>query len=205
MTNWPLLLRDDNLIATISATAREGIKVGTRAFTLETLLDDRNKLSETITSQLEIDAGKYSAQIINVTIENIALDPAYAAELQGKALYTAQNDKEKRRQDLVRQTAETDRIDEEQRAEVLVAQLEREKAQTEVNVEIASRKGKEIAATNEVYELNERAFELEKLRLLKDVIGEGTVWFVPEGTDLTLLLNPDQNIIPVPVEGDGGE
>jgi uncharacterized membrane protein YqiK len=203
MSNWPALLEDENLISTVSATAREGIKVGTRSFTLQELLDDRNGLSSAITTQIEGDSAKYSVSIINVTIENIALDPEYARVLQDKALYTAEIDKELRRQDLVKQKASTDRIDQEQQTTVLQAQLDKEKAQTDINVEIASRKGKEIEAANKVYELNDKAFELERLRLLKDVMGKGTIYFIPEGSDLTVFFNPEQGIVPVPQ--DSGE
>jgi hypothetical protein len=79
--------------------------------------------------------------------------------------------------------------------------LEKEKAQTAVNVEIASRKGKEVAASYEVYQTNERAYELERLSRLQAIFGnKATMWFVPQGTDLTLLLNNNANVVPVEVK-----
>lgn len=202
MTNWSHLRNDENLISVVSATAKEGIKNGTRGFTLTRLLDDRNGLADAIVNQIEQDANKYGVDVINVTIENIDLDDRYAATLQEKAQYTAEIDKEKRRQDLVAQTAETDRLEQEKRTAVLMAQLEKEKAQTAIDVEIARREGQKTAAANEVYKLNDQAYELQRIRELAKVIGtKATVWFIPQGTDLSLILNnQSQQVLPLAEE-----
>ena len=66
---------------------------------------------------------------------------------------------------------------------------------------IASREGKAIAARNEIYLANLPAYELERLRLLKDILGDKAVlYFVPQGTDLTLLLSGagGPNVVPLP-------
>lgn len=202
ITNWPGLLHDDQLISTMTATAREAIKNGTRGFTLSMLLNDRNGLANAIADQLKLDARKYSTDVVNVTIENIALDPAYAKALQEKAQYTAEIDKELRRQDLVRQMAETNRLEQEQLTEVLKAQKVREEAQTAIDVEIARREGLKVTESNKVYELNEQAFKLRSLELLAKIFGDKAVmWFIPEGTDLNLILDKiGTDIVPVPLQ-----
>jgi hypothetical protein len=199
VTNWPALVDDGALITTVSATAREGIKVGTRTFNIEGLLNDRNGLATRIREQLEADAEKYSVEIVNITVENVALDPQYASTLQGKALMTAETEKELKRQELIRQQYANQQLEQQQRAQTLQEQLVAEEAQTAVQVEIATREGKETAARALVYTQNEQAYELERLRLMAQIIGDkASTWFIPQGTDLTLLLNQtDQPIIPL--------
>lgn len=203
LTNWPALIDDEQLKAVISATANEAMKVGTRQFTLTQLLDDRNGLATAIKLSLEADAEKYSTTIINVSIKNVGLDPKYAAVLQEKALYTVQIEAALREQDLIRQQAANDKLRQEQKTLILQAQLETEKAQTAVQVEIATRAGKVVEAANNVYLINPAAFELEKLARLKEILGDkAVIYFIDENTDLTLLLsNIAGGVLPVPSTG----
>jgi len=189
LTNWTRLLNDDILIQTIDATAREGIKNGTRGFTLMQLLDDRNGLANAISTQLKEDAGKYATDIVNVTIENISIAPEYAQVLQETAKLLADEKFQEQRQDLIAQQAETDLFEKQQAQLVLAEQLLVEQAQTKVDVEIAEREGKKTLARQEVYLMNEKAFELEKLRLLADILGDNVIYFMDEGTDLTLFMS----------------
>lgn len=199
LTNWSALIDDVSLTDTVSATAREAIKNGTRTFDLAGLLDDRNGLALKIGQQLEEDAAKYSADVINVTIENIALDPDYASTLQERALLTAQIDREKKRQDLINQQASNNQLEQTTRATTLSRQLEAEKAQTNVDLEIAARKGKVIAEANRVYLDNEYAFQLEQLRLLKEIFGEKSVfYFLPQDTALTTIFGLPGTTLPLP-------
>jgi len=200
LTNWTSLLNDDVLIQTISATTNEAIKTGTRALTLEQLLNDRNGLSDAIVAGLEVDTAKYNVEVINVSIKDVKLDPAYEAKLNEKANITADIDIAIRNQDKVKAEQETARIVQEQRAETLAAQLLAEQAQTNVEVEIAAREGKKIDAANTVYKTNEQAFELERIRQLRGLLSAtDKVYFVPEGTDLTLFLSGLQGTaVPVP-------
>lgn len=196
LSNWSHLRDDAILQDTIDATAREGIKNGTRQFTLTELLDDRNGLSTAITEQLTQDAGKYNAEIVNVTIENVAIAPEYAQVLQDTAQLKAQQDYELRRQTLVKQKAETDLYERQQEQLVLAEQLKVEKANTLVEVEIARRAGEKTKAANEVYQVNEQAFELERLRLMKEVFNNKTVIFLPEGSDPNMIFGMN-GIVPV--------
>jgi len=198
LTNWPALVDDQALVDTIDATAREGIKVGTRSFTLTQLLDDRNSLAQKIEESLIGDATVYSVEIVNVIVNNIAIDPSYAEQLKEKALLTAQIETELRRQDLIKQQASNNILEQERRTAVLEEQVKAEQAQTGVQMEIATREGKMIAAQNQVYVTNQYAFDLEKLRLMKEILGDkATFYFIPEGTDITMLWNPG-SVVPVP-------
>jgi len=200
LTNWNALVDDQALMDTIDATAREGIKVGTRSFTLTQLLDDRNSLAQKIEDSLVGDANFYSVMIVNVIVNNIAIDPSYADQLKEKALLTAQIETELRRQDLIKQTASNNILEQERRAAVLQEQVKAEEAQTNVQMEIANRNGKIIAAQNQVYVTNQYAFDLEKLRLMKEILGDkSTFYFIPEGTDITMLWSPN-SVVPVPAE-----
>lgn len=198
LTNWPALVDDQALIDTIDATAREGIKVGTRSFTLTQLLDDRNSLAQKIEDSLVGDATVYSVKIVNVIVNNIAIETGYANQLKEKALLTAQIETELRRQDLIKQTASNNILEQERRTAVLGEQVKAEQAQTAVQLEIATRAGKMIAAENQVYITNQYAYDLEKLRLMKDILGDkSTFYFIPEGTDITMLWNPS-SVVPIP-------
>lgn len=205
-TNWSSLTDDQNLINTISATAREGMKNGTRGFTLAELLDDRNGLATAIHDALRDDVGKYSVDIINVTVENIAVSQAYADILAQTANIKAQTDQEKRRQDLINQQAANRILEQQQRANVAEEQVKAEQAETFVQVEIAKREGEVIAARNEVYVLNPQAYELERLRLLKDVLGDKNVIYLPSDVVLNLLNNVgNSTVLPVPSASEGGQ
>lgn len=187
-SNWSRLLDDSILLDTIDATAREGIKNGTRGFTLNQLLNDRNGLSDAITTQLEQDASKYNVDIINVTIENVALDPAYAAILQQTAQLNAQQDQAQRRQSLIQQEAETEQFRIQQEIIIAEQQLVLEQAETNVQVEIGARAGEVVAAAQRVYSQNPQAFQLAVLERLAEIFNDKTVYFIPEGTDLTTLF-----------------
>lgn len=201
ITKWSALVDDATLINTISATAREGMKNGVRNFTLTQLLDDRNGLADAIREQLELDASKYGAEVVNVTVENIAPSAEYMAILGETANVKANTDKAIREQDLINQTAKNQILEQQKRVEVANAKVLAEQAETLVQVEIAKRQGQVVAAQNEVYSLNPQAFELEKLRLLQNILGEGTIYFIPAGTDLTTYFFQNFNgVAPVPAQ-----
>lgn len=199
LQNWSHLLDNAQLQDTIDAVAREGMKNGVRDFTLTELLDDRDKLAESIIAPLRTDAEKFYVEIINITVENIAIDPEYAQVLQATAKLKADEDYQKRRQALIEQQAQTDLFERQQQQLVLAEQLKVEEAKTAVEVEIAQRAGEIVAASNQVYIDNPQAFALEQLRLLEGILGEGTVYFIPAGTDLTTYFfpnNPPNFVIP---------
>jgi hypothetical protein len=196
-TKWSSLTEDDLLTNTISATAREGMKVGTRKFTLTQLLDERSGgtetatgttagLAEEIRKAIEEDASKYGVELINVTVENIGASPEYMAILGQTANLNAEIDKAKREQELIRQQAANDVLQQEQRIAVAQQKLIAEQAETNVQLEIAEREGEVIAARNAIYIENAQAFELRRLELLKGVLGDKTM-FLPSDAILTLI------------------
>lgn len=199
-TKWSALTDDQNLINTISATAREGMKNGTRNYTLTELLDDRNGLAGAISAAVEDDATKYSVEIVNVTIENIAPSQSYMGILSDTANIKAETDKEKRRQDLINQKAANDILEQQQAVKVAEAQVLAEEAKTAVQVEIAKREGEVIAAKNQVYVDNPQAFELRRLELLKDVLGDKNVIYLPSDVVLNFLAGSlnGSAVVPVP-------
>ncbi len=204
-TNWSSLASDEALISTISSTAREGLKVGVRKFTLTQLLDERSGgttglgLAQEILTAIQADADNYSAELINITVENIGPSKEYMAILAQTANLNAEIDKAKREQELINQKALNSVLEQEKRVEIANAQVLAEQAQTEVLVEIAERQNEVTAAQNKVYETNAQAFELERLRLLKEVLGDKSViYYLPSDATLTLLQNVG-NITPLPV------
>jgi len=68
-------------------------------------------------------------------------------------------------------------------------QVNQERAETDIEIEKARRVNLVAEEKAKVYEQSDRAYELERLRLLQGVIGStDKVYFVPEGADLTLIL-----------------
>lgn len=190
--NWYALLDNAKLQEVISATAREGIKNGVRGYTLAQLLDDRNGLGNAVKDQLEADASKYSVEIVNVTIENVGPSAEYMKILSDKANLSAETAKELERQKLIEQTAQNNVLQAQKDVEVRQAQLLAEQAKTDVEVEIAKREGEKTAAAQEVYALNEQAFILKQLELLQGIFGDSTVYYIPEGADLTTIFGLDK-------------
>lgn len=77
-----------------------------------------------------------------------------------------------------------------ERTTQLGEQLLQEQAQTLIEVEKAQRQNEVNEELSKVYEKSPQYYELERLKLLKDVIGSSDkVYFVPAGTDLTLILS----------------
>jgi hypothetical protein len=199
VTNWNSLTNNENLVNTISATAREGIKNGVRGFTLTQLLDDRNGLATAISDQLKVDTAKYSADIINVTVENVSVHPDYVNLLNERTLIDGRTDNAKKQQDLIKQEGNNKILQAQTDTNALAEQLKAEKAKTDVEVEIARRSGEVTKQQNQVYVTNPQAFELEKLRLLQAVLSGDTIYWLPVGTDLTTIFNgTGNNLIPMP-------
>jgi uncharacterized membrane protein YqiK len=198
-TRWNSLLDNANLTDTISRTAREGMKNGVRGFTLATLLDDRDKLATDVKDAIQTDADEYSVEIVNVTIENVGPSDSYMAILGETANINAKIAQSVRQEELIRQQQKQEVLEQQKRVEVANARLLAEQAETAVQVEVAERQGEITAAQNQVYVLNEQAYRLEELRLLANIIGTGTVYFIPEGTDLTTYFFPNGAVFTPPV------
>lgn len=196
LTNWPTLVDDKTLESTATSQVAQAIKVGTRKFTLNQLLDDRTGLASGIQQDLQVVADKFSVKVLNVSIKDIKLDPTYEAKLEQKAQVTIDIEIAQRNQDKVAAEQATARIEQEQRKLTLEAQLLAEQAQTNVAVEIARRAGEATAAQYKVYLDNPAALELARLDRLQNILGsKSVVYFLPSGSDLSLILN--QSGVPV--------
>lgn len=107
-------------------------------------------------------------------VMNISVDPQYQAKLQEKS------------------TAAIEIELAEQKAKQLEKQLEQEQAQTEIDLEKARRANLVAEEQAKVYEESKEAYELKRLELMKDMLGESDkVYFIPEGADITLFLGSD--------------
>lgn len=190
LTSYPAIAGDDQQVLNlITPSVLEGMKNGVRGFDLNSLLSDRNGLGSAINNSVAKDVSKFGIEVIAVQVKNVALAPAYAQILQETSNLSAQKDLKLREQDVIRQTAANAQFEQEQKALTLSKQLEAEKKQTEIDVEIAKREGAKTAASQQVYSLNPQAFELEKLRLMAKIFSDKTVYFLPFGTDINMLMN----------------
>jgi regulator of protease activity HflC (stomatin/prohibitin superfamily) len=143
----------------------------------------RERVTEDMFTMLSPQLEECGIQLLDIRISNIAPDPQYLEKLQEKA-----------RANVEREVAM-------QRTAQLQEQLKQEKAQTEIALEIARRENQVNEELARVYEKSSQYFELERLTRLSEVIGSSDkIYFVPQGTDLTLILGgeAEQNVVPVP-------
>ena len=138
----------------------------------------RQVVTQDLFELLESELAEVKIQLLDVGINNISPSSDYLGLLEQKsnaqvAVEVAQE--------------ETKRLHE---------QLEQERAQTEIDIEKARRDNLVNEELSKVYEQSPQYFELERLRLLQDVVGDNDkMYFIPDGTDLTLILGAD--VIPV--------
>jgi len=72
----------------------------------------------------------------------------------------------------------------------LEEKLNQEKAQTEIELELARRQNQVNAEMAQSYRASPEVYELERLRLLAGIIGENDkIVIVPEGSDLNLFTS----------------
>lgn len=132
---------------------------------------NRTTLQENIEFLLSAELDNCGIQLIDFGVNNISVDPVYQSKMQEKS------------------TAAIEIELAQQRAQQLEKQLEQEKAQTEIDLEKARRNNLVAEENAKVYEESKEAYELKRLELLKDMLGESDkVYFIPEGTDITLFL-----------------
>jgi len=141
----------------------------------------RVTLQNDIESLLSAELDSCGVQLIDFGVNSIGVDPQYQAKMQEKS------------------TAAIEVELAEQKANQLKKQLQQEQAQTEIDLEKARRANLVAEEQAKVYKESEEAYELKRLELLKDMLGDSDkVYFIPEGTDITLFLG-NQVDGPVPV------
>lgn len=86
-----------------------------------------------------------------------------------------------------------------QRTLQLQEQVKQEQAQTQVAMEIARRDNSVAAEKAKVYQMSKEAYELRRLELLGGIVGKNDkVYFIPQGSDLTLYLAGQGAPMPAP-------
>lgn len=140
----------------------------------------RTILQDNMSKLLKEELQECGIELLDVGVNDIGVDEEYAKKLKEKAASKVASEVSQ------------------QRTIQLQEQIKQEQAQTAIDLEIANRKNQVQAKENEVYTLNPQAFELERLRLLKDVIGENDkIYFIPEGSNLNVILSGgNTSIIP---------
>ena len=144
---------------------------------------DHGNFSNRITKQsIKNELNEFRVELKDVGVSDITADEGYVAKLKEKAVNIV--------------AAEVAA----QKTLQLKEQLKQEQQQTEVEKEIARRDNIVAAERNKVYALNPQAFQLEKLKLWKDIVGEkDKFWLIQlnSGTDLNLFMNSDGKFVPL--------
>jgi hypothetical protein len=169
---------DEALLSQVSKRIPSVAKQVTARYTLDQLigtsgdeLSGRSIVQQQLTDLLAPELEEFGVELLDVRVTNFQPDQAYLDLLKEKSNVSLESEI------AVQRTAQ------------LTEQLNQEMAQTEIDLEIAERENLVNEELAQVYDNSDRYYELERLRLLKDVIGENDkIYFVPEGTDITLYL-----------------
>ena len=179
--------KDSELEALVLSRIPRVVKQVSTTMTLDEMLGiaDSSKNRATLQSDIETllsaELESCGVQLIDFGVNSIGVDPEYQAKLQEKS------------------TAAIEIELAEQKAKQLERQLAQEEAQTQIDLEKARRANLVAEEQAKVYKESEEAYELKRLELLKDMLGDSDkVYFIPEGTDITLFLG-NQVDGPVPV------
>lgn len=175
--------KDDQLTALVQDLLRSPVNKVSTQMTVDEMLgvaeSDKNRatMESDIFSLLSPLLESRGIALTAFQVMNISVDPQYQAKLQEKS------------------TAAIEIELAEQKAKQLEKQLEQEQAQTEIDLEKARRANLVAEEEAKVYETSEEAYELKRLELMKDMLGESDkVYFIPEGADITLFLGTEKPI-----------
>lgn len=184
--NYNTEARDD---AALEQQVRNRVPRVAKAVTVQFTLDEmlgitggeaagRGVITQKMSELLAPELAEFGVELLDVGVNDIGVDPDYAAKLKEKA--QAQINTELAAQKSLQ----------------LAEQVKQETAQTAVDLEIARRNNLVAQEQNKVYVDSPQAFELKRLELLQNVIGDSDkIYFVPEGADLTLLLGGNTNTV----------
>lgn len=181
---------DDQMIKLVQDLLRSPVNKISTQMTVDEMLGvdetsdkTRTTMEQDISTLLTpiLEARGLKLHTFNVT--NITVDPQYQEKLQEKSIAAIEIELA------------------EQKAQQLAKQLEQEQAQTEIDLEKARRANLVAEEEAKVYAQSPEAYELKRLELLRGLLGDSDkVYFIPEGTDITLFLGGDTTSTPVPVE-----
>lgn len=174
--------QDDRLIALVQDLMRSPVNRVSTTMTVDEMLGV-DETSEKTRATMEQDIATLLRPVLEsrgialntLNVTNVGVDPQYQAKLQEKS------------------TAAIEIELAEQKAKQLEKQLDQEKAQTEIDLEKARRANLVAEEEAKVYEESAEAYELKRLELMKDLLGESDkVYFIPEGADITLFLSGEE-------------
>lgn len=183
---------DEALLQQVNNRIPSVAKNVTAQYTLDELLGTaeneeagRSVIQQTLFDLLKPELEEFGVTLLDIRVSNFAPDEGYLNLLRDKAQVA-----------LEREIAT-------QRTLQLQEQLRQEEAQTAIDLERARRQNEVNQELSRVYDTSDRYFELERLRLLDDVVGDtDKIYFIPPNTDLTLILGGQTAPITVDPGGD---
>jgi len=178
---------DASLALQVANRIARSVKEVTTSFTLDEMLGvaltentGRGALTSDFFDKLSPELAEIGVELLDAGVNNIAPSAEYLALLERKANSYAQVD-------LARQQTLT-----------LQEEFKQEQAQTEIDLEVARRANLVKVEEGKAYAESEQLMELRRLELLTGILGESDkVYFVPQGTDLTLFLAGQSEAAPV--------
>jgi len=178
---------DASLALQVANRIARSVKEVTTSFTLDEMLGvaltentGRGALTADFFDKLSPELAEIGVELLDAGVNNIAPSAEYLALLEKKANSYAQVD-------LARQQTLT-----------LQEEFKQEQAQTEIDLEVARRANLVKVEEGKAYAESEQLMELRRLELLTGILGESDkVYFVPQGTDLTLFLAGQSEAVPV--------
>lgn len=185
--NYNLEAQSDEALSQLVTTRVPRVaKQVTTMFTLDEMLGiaeigqgGREVLQERMMVLLAKELSEFGVQLLDVGINDIGADDNYVAQLKEKAVSKV----------AVEVAA--------QKTKQLEEQVKQEKAQTQVSLEIAKRKNLVAAEENRIYTLNPQAYQLERLRLMKEMIGDkDKIFFVQKGSDISMFFDTNGKVVP---------
>lgn len=166
-------LDDGQLQAIVFSRVPRVAKGVASSLSLDELLG-RNEAQKLLFEALATELEEFGVNLKDVGISDIQVSPEYTKALEQKAASQIAADIAK--QDALKLTQE----------------LEREKRQTEIDMEKARRENEVAIEKSKVYETNPYALQLEQLRLMSDAIKDtDKMFFIPQGTNLSVFLTPE--------------
>lgn len=178
---------DESLSSQVLARIPRVAKAITAQYTLDQMLGigeggesiGREKVQLDLVELLASELDEIHVSVLDVGVNNIAPSNDYLSLLEDKA------------------NAQVEREVAKEKALTAEENLKKEKAQTLIEVELASRERQVQEEKAKVFTSNPQWFELKRLEALQGVVGENDkFWFVPEGSDITLILS-GKDVVPL--------
>jgi regulator of protease activity HflC (stomatin/prohibitin superfamily) len=134
----------------------------------------RNEAQGLLFDALQVELKEFGVILRDVGISDIQVSAEYTAALEKKA--ASQIAADIARQDALK----------------LEQELEREKRQTDIDLEKARRENQVAEEKAKVYNANPYALELERLRVMAEAIKDNDkMFFIPQGSNLNMFFTPD--------------